>query len=277
MANVGIIQVRGIGDCLMIVPIAKWYHDMGHEVFIALDARYTESFQDAFPYCTFVPVPPESFVPQKGILNEYWYELPFELLRQRGCETIFSFPFQECMMLDRATLPVAVRERLLQRVAQPREQEAWQTKAFKHLKLDEFKYYVAGVPIRMKWTLDIRRNKDREEALYNRLVDPSKDQLVCHLQSSEMGLDVNSIPYDATTTQLINITAEQTESIFDWLTIIERAHTLIMIDSVFSNLVDQLNLPNQKHFIRRAPRELSPIHGNHWEFVRITIPDTDSI
>lgn len=277
MAKLGLIQVRGIGDCINVLPIAEWYHDMGFEVYFAIDDRFAESFQAAAPYCTFIPVPFSAFDPKQGILNEYWYELPHLLLREQGCDPIISFPQHECFILNKPTLAPALRERLMTRLTGRFEQKAWVTQAYKHLKTDEFKYCVAEVPLRAKWELSLKRDAAREQALYDKLVDPTKKLIVSHLEGSNFAVDVKSIPYDSETTQLINITPEHTTNIFDWLLLLERAEAVILVDSVFFNLVEQLNFPNKKYFIRRSPRESTPVMGNQWEFIKIDVPDTNSL
>lgn len=279
MSKIGLIQVRGLGDCVVILPMAEWFHRLGYDVYVALDDRFCESFQAAAPYCTFVPVPFSAFNPQHGIINEYWYELPYRLLEEKGCSPIISFPQHECFLLNEknTSMNPVVRDRLLTRVARSFENKAWKSQCYKHLKFDEFKYAVAQVPFRIKWGLTVQRNEEREQALYNKLVDPRKKQLVCHLDGSNFSVDAKSIPYDPDTTQLINITPEATSNIFDWLLILEKAETLVLIDSVFFNLVEQLNFTNKKYFIRRSPRESTPVIGNDWEFLNINVPDHNTL
>jgi hypothetical protein len=40
-----------------------------------------------------------------------------------------------------------------------------------------------------------------------------------------------------------------------------------MIDSAFANLVEQLNLPNEKYMMLRSPGLLTPVHRNGWRFL----------
>jgi len=41
-----------------------------------------------------------------------------------------------------------------------------------------------------------------------------------------------------------------------------------MIDSCFSNLVEQLNLPMEKYFVLRSPMQYTPVMKNGWIFLR---------
>jgi len=276
MAKIGFIQVRGIGDCIVALPITKYYHNLGHEVYLALDERFCESFQYAAPWCTFVPVPFSAFKPELGIYNEYWYELPNKLLREQGCTTIISFPQHESIIISRNP-EGEVAKNLMHRVKDTYEAAAFNAQVYKHLKFDEFKYCVAQVPFKEKWNLQLTRNYERENALYDKLVDKSKKQIVAHLHGSNIRIEESNIQYDKDKFQLITITPEHTDNVFDWLTIIEKATTLMLIDSVFFNIVEQLNLPNEKYFIRRSPMESTPVLGNEWKWINISVPDQNTL
>lgn len=275
--KIGFIQTRGMGDCIIALPITKWYSDRGYEVYLAHDERFCEGFQYAAPYCTFVPVPYSAFKAEEGIYNEYWFEIPFRLLRARGCDVIVSFPQHESIICSKPTTDKEVVRRLQHRISNPYEARAIQAQVYKHLKFDEYKYFVAQVPFKEKWNLSINRNYAREMDLYTKLVDPSRDLIVSHLEGSTLKVSLEDIQYDKSQCQLVNITSDVTSNIFDWLTIIEKADTLIMLDSVFFNLVDQLNLPNKKYFIRRSPIESTPVIGNDWEWINIEVPDRNNL
>ena len=59
---------------------------------------------------------------------------------------------------------------------------------------------------------------------------------------------------------------EITDSPFDWIGTFERAAKLVFIDSCFSNLVEQLNIPVEKYLILRSPIEYTPVLKNGWKF-----------
>jgi hypothetical protein len=65
--------------------------------------------------------------------------------------------------------------------------------------------------------------------------------------------------------KLINITPI-TENFLDWLGVIERAKELHLIDSVYSNIVDQLDFTNRKTFYSRSPISFTPILKSNWVF-----------
>jgi hypothetical protein len=60
-----------------------------------------------------------------------------------------------------------------------------------------------------------------------------------------------------------------TDNIFDWLLILEKANLLILIDSCFANLVEQLNMPNTKIFGFRSEIAFTPVLKNRWRFAAI--------
>jgi uncharacterized SAM-dependent methyltransferase len=125
-----------------------------------------------------------------------------------------------------------------------------------------------------KWRLKecITRDDAREQRLYDQLV---KQPLyyVTHTEGSSYKTepDLSAIPEDW---QRITITADKTESIFDWLKIIEGAQALIAIDSIIANMVDQLQLDIDKYWIPRSHIHLTPVLGSHWTILE---PPADSI
>lgn len=265
----GIIQVRGIGDAIIAVPIAQYYRQKNIGVYFALDDRYCESFQYAFPDITFVPVPHKTYNPEEGINCPYWFETPFTLLKERGCDSIISFPYHELHLMHAPDTPQAAKDSLIHRLVNPGERRAMNTSLYQHFKFDEFKYHVANVPFEQKWNLKIRRNYQREHELFNKLVRGGRPLIVTHLTGSNIGYTVESLGLDTNANEVINITDDVTSNIFDWLTILERANTVITLDSVFCNLIEQLNFKNTKLFIRRSNIYMTPVLKNNWDLVQV--------
>src|SRR5262249_46527398 len=132
------------------------------------------------------------------------------------------------------------------------------------MKFDQYKYAVAGVPFEEKWNLQIVRNREREEALFERVVR-GKDYVVCHLAGSDFraALDVQSMAGDRPVIEITSLT----DNFFDWLAVIERASLRIMIDSCFSNLTDQLKIPGKKMLLLRSSWELTPVLLGDWSYL----------
>ncbi len=233
--KIGFIQSVGLGDIIIALPIAKHFAAQGHEVIWPISNRYISNFATATPYVDFVPM-------EENDDLRWYFEQPLEILRSRGCQGILP-------LYSALKVPDYPANRALASI----------------LKFDEYKYAVAQVPFREKWNLDIVRDRRREEALFQSLVT-SKRYAVCHLQGSsaraDLAMDAIAAGYD----QVIEIT-DRTDCLFDWLTVIEKASLLIMIDSCFANLVDQLGIPVEKCFVRRSEMSRTPVLASGWKIL----------
>ena len=232
--RLGIIQSRGLGDLIIALPIAKFYHDQGWQVYWPICEEFTPSMMMGAPWVKWIPIPTDQ--------GPFFYDIPMQRLKNFNCDLILP--------LYQALTGHKFHEELY----------------FQHTKFDQYKYIKAGVPFLNKWLLNecITRDPIREQDLYNKLVT-NPNYVVLHLEGSDkrVNIDRSIIPQDW---QTIEITA-QTNNIFDWLTIIERAQSLIMIDSVYSNLVDQLGLGDDRYFIPRSHIGLTPVQGQDWTWI----------
>lgn len=268
--KIGIIQLRGAGDCLIALPIAKFLYNKGMEVYWAIDHKFYEAFKYAAPYAKFISVSVDEKTIQSNIRNPYWFETPRKMLFDAGCDEVVSFPYEETLHYEKIGLdsrlidPVAIRAKDLKL-------------AFCNT-FDQFKYAVCNVPFQEKWNLDIRRNLQSEEKLFDKVVkDKSKPYVVTHLEGA-MGRIVYNIDVpaflksiDLEHYNIVPITAA-TNNVFDWTTVLERSEMFIGIDSFFVNLVDQLkiNIP-MKFFLRRSPNNFTPVLGTHWDYLPIDL------
>jgi hypothetical protein len=236
ISKLGIIQSRGLGDIIIALPIAKHFHDRGIKVYWPIDESFLPSFATAVDYVTFLPF---RFAPDlDGFLNK-----PLALLKQAGCAShvvLYS-------ALTTGSASIDVTNKAL----------------FASLKFDEYKYAVAGVPFGEKWNLSIKRDREREAALYRELVTRD-DYVVAHRSGSNFKVTFD-LPARCKGMPCIEVT-ERTTNIFDWLTIFERARELFLIDSCFSNAVEQLNFTNEKSFLLRSGIHFTPVLRNKWKF-----------
>jgi hypothetical protein len=235
--KLGIIQSRGLGDIIIALPIARYYLDeLGYEqVLWPVCEEFYSHVKEAAPWVKWIPVPTDT-------RGDFFYTEPEKRLK--------NFKVDEILCLYQA---LNVRPELSQ-------QPYFQLQHF-----DEFKYTKAGVPFLKKWTLKdcITRDPRREAQLIQKLgLDVSRPYVVYHTQGSSYRCeaDLSAIPEDW---QRIEIT-EITDSIFDWVSILEQATALILIDSVFSNLVDQLLIDVDKYWIPRSHIHLTPVLGTQW-------------
>jgi len=271
--KIGIIQLRGAGDCLITVPIAKYLFKKGMDIHWVIDEKFYKGFKYAFPYVKFYPLSVEEKTIQSNIRNPYWFETPRQMLIDAGCDEVISFPYEETLHFNKIGLP--------SRMIDPVAIRAKELKLAFHTTFDQFKYAVCSVPFEEKWNLDIRRNLKKEEEFFDKVV-PNKDKLyvVTHL-SGAMG----RIEYKLNTEEFLkNIGMEEhdvieispiTDNVFDWITVIEKSSCFIGLDSFFVNLVDQMNMTIPKFFIRRSPLNFTPVLKNSWEFIPVNLA-TDS-
>jgi len=230
--RLGLITTRGLGDIIISIPIAGYYRDQGYEVYWPVLEEFIPNLINTVPWIKWIPVP---FDPP----GRYFYDVPMQRLKNLKCD--------EILCLYQALTGHNFHDE----------------KYFQYTKFDQYKYIQAGVPFLNKWKLSeyILRDLDREQTLYNQLVT-NENYVVVHRKGSdfEAQVDLSIIPDEW---QIIEI-QEQTDCIFDWITILQNAQSLIMVDSVFSNLVDQLALGEDRYFIQRSHIGLTPVHGQHW-------------
>jgi hypothetical protein len=244
--KIGLIQTRGIGDIIIALPIAQYLIRAGHEVYWPIDSRFMTSFQPAAPEIHWLAV--EHPAPQQspGGPLSYFLDDPLSQLRAAGCDAIhLLYSFLSDSPVARPDLRA-------------------------HLKFDEYKYAVAGVPFAEKWHLRLRRDREREQQLFAR-VAPSGQYVAAHLEGSNAALPPAAVSAFTRDLPLVRISA-LTDNVFDWLTVIERAAALIMIDSCYSNLAEQLGIGTRKHLVLRSPALITPVYRNGWSFSTLGEP-----
>jgi hypothetical protein len=233
--KLGIIQTRGLGDIVIALPIAGYYHKQGWEIIWPVLQQFVPSLERNVPWVKWVPIP---FDPP----GHFFYDVPMERLRNFKCDEIV--PLYQALT----------------------NQKFHEEKYFQYTKFDQYKYIRTGVPFLEKWKLAeyITRDPVREQALYDQLVT-NEDYVVVHLEGSDhkATYDPSIVPQGW---QIIEIT-EQTDCIWDWLLILERAQSLIMVDSVFSNIVDQMAIGEDRYFIQRSHIGLTPVLGQDWTWL----------
>ena len=115
-----------------------------------------------------------------------------------------------------------------------------------------------------KWELKIHRDPAREQALFDRLKITGK-YIVIHDTGDKWKVQLDPPPAWTNDRQVVRI-EPLTDNPFDWITTLERAERLIMLDSCFSNLVEQLNLQNEKYLVLRSVTASTPVYKNNWRF-----------
>lgn len=234
--RLGIIQSRGLGDLIIALPIAGYYHDRGSEIIWPILSEFVPSMRDLAPWVQWEPVPYDR-------PGRYFYDVPEQRLADLGCDDV--------LCLYQALTGHSFHE------------EPY----FQHTSFDQYKYIRAGVPFLKKWELSryITRNPEREQQLYSEVVK-NPDYVVVHLEGSDHRATYNPeiVPKDW---QTIEIQARAGYNLQDWLGVIEGAQSIIMVDSVYANLVDQLQIGEDRYFIPRSHIGLTPVQGQHWHWL----------
>jgi len=236
MANqkLGIIQTRGLGDIIIALPIARHYADLGWEVYWPITAAWVQQMTHYAPWVKWIPVEPDQ--------GPFFYDIPMQRLRNFKCDEIICLYNALTGHAEFSNEPF-----------------------FQFTTFDQYKYVQAGVPFLKKWTLNecITRDPAREQALYDRKVK-NPNYVVTHLKSSQytVRFDTSVIPEGW---DIIDITDEG--YIFDWIKIIEGAQSIVMTNSVFANMTDQLKIGDDKYFIPLHHLNWSPTWGTVWNWL----------
>lgn len=226
-----IILPGKIGDIIICLPIAKHFHDMGYDVHWPIyDGLVSNFTQGHIDYVNFIPVPFLTSI-----------EDSFKIARKMGSEILdLSFTNHGCWDNENS-------KRFLS-----------QSKPF-----DEFRYELANVDFAKKWSLHINRNPIREPQLWTHVIK-AEQYAVTHFEGSNFAKSVKLENRD--NIQIINI-QPITPCVFDWLLVLEQAKYLVLLDSCFANLVEQLNFKNKKFFITRSEPLKTPTLKNEWVII----------
>jgi hypothetical protein len=244
--KIGIIQSRGLGDIVIALPIARHYHNEGWSVYWPICEEFHPNLKDTVPWVTWVPIPKDS--------GSFFYNVPLARLNELKVENAI------CLYQALTGHP-----------------ELAGRNEFQITKFDQLKYHAAGVPFLDKWKLDecITRNPEREQALKDKLnIVEGESYVVAHLEGSD-----HKATYDASWIpegwRVIEVT-EQTDCVFDWLGVLEGAQAIIAVDSIISNIVDQLKITEQVdcYFIPRSHIHLTPVLGGTWT---VLAPDAQTL
>ena len=236
--RIGLIQTRGLGDIVIAAPIAMYYIERGCEVYWPIDSEFIPSFKSAFPLINFLSIDKKI---SGDATIEYFYIHPLELLRKHNCESI-NILYSHLSGID---LP------------NKRLQES--------LTFDAYKYAIMHVPFEEKWNFSPKRNPAREANLFKLLnVEQDEEYILIQDTGSNFSTDVNKhLPKNIRVIKISPIT----ECIFDWLSIIENAVSVYVIDSVYANIIEQMNIRIEKNLILRSNSSFTPVFKTNWKFI----------
>ena len=237
--KIGIIQSRGLGDLVIALPIALHYKESGYdEVLWPICEQFMPTMTAVAPWVKWIGIKAD---PQ----GKFFYETAEMNLRHQGCEDIV------CLYQYLSNMP-----------------ELSDPDLFPILKFDQYKYARAGVPFKNKQRLGecIYRDPAVEDAVYKKNVRNHDRYIVVHLQGSDRRIDLDFSDAVNQGYQVVEIVEGVTDNAFGWLKVIERASSLYLIDSCYSNIVDGLDLHRDKWFIRRSKMDLTPVLLSDWNY-----------
>lgn len=233
--KLGIIQSRGLGDIIIALPIANEFKNE-YEIYWPICEEFLDHVKNHVPWIHWIPIPSDKF-------GHYFYELPMERLKQFKCDEIL------CLYQSLSS-----------------HIEFSSEEFFQYTTFDQYKYLKAGIPFLNKWKLKecISRNINTEQNLFNKLVK-NENYVVLHLEGWDhyAEFDRKIIPNNW---QIIEVTKES-KSLFDWLTILENAQSIIAVDSSVANLVDQMGIGDDLYFLPRSHIHLTPVLGRSWTWL----------
>lgn len=226
--KIGIIQPGRLGDILICLPIAKFYHDQGHEVHWPIFHNYFEMLVEAVDYVHFTPT-----------TNDV-YACVFEArINLADCDKLIDLA---------ATFPGST---VTERYVAEGDGFGWE-------KFDEFKYKMADVPFKEKWNLQYKRDLKAEDEVFKLYVKEEKYDVYSLTHSrGKVNKTIESKH------QLIEL--NENHSIFHWRKVFENAQSICLVDSAISNFVEQINTGNKKILIQKKDQPIATY--KNWKII----------
>jgi hypothetical protein len=240
--RIGIIQSRGLGDLFIALPIALHFKEQGKTVYWPICEPFMKTMTACAPWVTWLPLP----VDARG---EFFYDSALRALAHAGVQDhvcLYQFLSNMPQLSDPDLFPI--------------------------LKFDQYKYAVAGVPFKNKQRLAecIQRDPAAEARVYKQVVRNHQRYIVVHLEGSDRRMDLDFSEAESAGYQVVEIREGVTDRALDWLKVIEGAHSLYLIDSVYANIVDGLDIHRDKWFIRRSKMDLTPVLLSDWQYFPVS-------
>ena len=231
--TIGIIQPGKLGDLIICLPIAKYYHDQGFEVHWPVFNNFAPMMTEVVDYVKYIPVS-----------NDVYKCVPeaYEYFKKKKPTTLFdiaaTFPGSKCT-----------------------EEYVALGDGYGEEKFDQFKYRKCNVPFELKWKLEYKRDLRSEQKVYDDMIKSEKYDVISTKHSRG---DIN-VRF-ASKYPIIQV--NENYNIFHWRKVLENAKCIGLVDSAMANLVEQLNLPNKKVLLRK-PGHPTPTFRNEWRIQEV--------
>lgn len=246
MNKIGIIRPCKIGDLIISLPIGKYYFDKGYDVYWPIMSKYYQMFHEvAGHYINFIPITNSDFF----VVNSAKQELI-----NKNISNILNLTFNVGTFSDENSLGYA------------------RTK----LTFDQYIYKLAEVPFEYKWNLEIKRNLIEEERVFKQFIENEKYS-ACHFEVDynkygwQKGEQTRNGYFNICKNKIKNKTVEinqdkKIKSLFYWIKVLENSDQLFLVDSSPMNLVEALQIKNEKYLLIKAldhPKG-TPVTKSNW-------------
>lgn len=249
MKRLGIIRPCKIGDLIISLPIGKYYYNKGYEVLWPIMSNYYEMFNEAAGhYIKFIPILDST---------AFAVNLAKGVLIENKVNEILNLTFNVGTFSDENSIKFKKS----------------------HLRFDEFIYNLAEVPFEHKWNLEIKRNIQAENKLFEKKIKTSKYS-VGHFDVEynkygwQKGIATRQGYYNLCKKFIQNNLIEvlpdkEFSSLFYWIKILENAEELFLVDSGPFNLVEGLSIGKNKTLLIKAldHPQGTPITKNKWSII----------
>lgn len=217
MKNCYIIQPGRIGDIIICLPIADYYHNQGYKITWFVH----ESMAVLFDYVDYVNC---SII--KNSEGDLRHSVPIIYKKLASVK-----PGEKDIILD---LSIGF--------AGHKDDNSWKNEG---LSFDRWKYKEAKVTFGMKYLLNIKRNKQKEKRLANLLRLPSAYNVIHEVGSRgsyqfTQEVNIRTVP----------VLPIENFTVFDWIPILNGAKKIFCVDSCISNLINQLSIGIGRRFFR---------------------------
>lgn len=250
MKKIGIIRPCKIGDIIISLPIGKYYFDKGYDVYWPIMSKYYQMFNEvAGHYIKFIPTTNSDFFALNAAKGE---------LVDRKILNTLNLSFNNIGSFDD-----------LNSIGY----------ADSKLTFDQYIYLLAEVPFHYKWNLEIKRNLTEEERVFKQFVENEKYS-ACHFEVNynrygwQKGEQTRNGYFNLCKNKIKNKTIEISEdkkvkSVFYWIKVLENSDQLFLVDSSLMNLVEALQIKNEKYLLIKAfdhPKG-TPVTKSNWIFI----------
>lgn len=198
-----IVQTGRLGDTIISLPIAKYYYDKGY----LIDWVVHESLKPLFDYVDYIN---EIFVVPNDIDIVYSVPVAYKLIDSSKYKSVID-------------LSIGFPGSMVGKYTNPNFLET-----FVHVK-----YHLANVDISEKWNFKFNRKEERENALYDKLIE--REYILIHNNISGNDSSMFSVESDY---QKVYFKKVDGYEIFDWYKIILNAKEIYCIDSSLCNFID---------------------------------------